>query len=218
MTLHIIITLLLLSSIYLIFNNTQKNIPEGFISLENYPELKILEENFNTICDELNNIIKNGYWSNYDELHGKDVFRNASLENILIEMKKSESKINNKTKNPKWKMFGLIFNKEIIEEHKKYCPKTVELLKSIPYISNAGFSCLEPNKATDIHSDDNDIFYRYQLPLFIPEGDTGFKVNNSTIQYKLNQPFIFDDCYLHQAWNYTNQIRIVLICDIDRKT
>jgi len=169
------------------------------------------------ICEELKNIIKNGYWSNYDDLHGIDVFRNANLENVLIEMKKSESKINKKTDNPKWKMFGLIFNKEIIKEHKKYCPKTIEILKSIPHISNAGFSCLEPNKATNVHSDDNDNFYRYQLPLIIPKGDTAFKVNDSIIQYKPNQPFIFDDCYLHQAWNYTNQIRIVLICDIDRK-
>ena len=130
---------------------------------------------------------------------------------------KSESKINIKTSEPKWKVFGLIFNKNVIEANEKLCPKTIQLLKSIPDIVNAGFSCLEPNKATDLHSDDNDGFYRYQLPLIIPKGDTGFKVNDETIIYETNKPLIFDDTYMHQAWNYTDKIRIVLICDIIRK-
>jgi len=109
----------------------------------------------------------------------------------------------------------LLFNKQPVSEN--LCPKTIELLKSIPCIINAGFSCLEPNKRTDAHSDDNDIYYRYQLPLIVPKGNTGFKVNNTSINYELGKPFIFDDCMSHQAWNDTNEIRVVLICDIDRK-
>ena len=53
-----------------------------------------------------------------------------------------------------------------------------------------------------------------QLPIIVPDGDTGFLVNNTKIKYSVNKPFIFNDSYLHQAWNYTNNIRIVLICDI----
>ena len=129
---------------------------------------------------------------------------------------KSESKINTETNDPKWKVFGLIFNKNIIELNEKLCPQTTQLLKSIPDIINAGFSCLEPNKSTDSHSDDNKDFYRYQLPLIVPDGDTGFKSDNETINYKVNEPFIFNDSIIHQAWNNTNKIRVVLICDIIR--
>ncbi len=190
---------------------------ENFIKLNQYPELDILKDNYDIIISELNNILKKGYWSNYDDLHKKDIFRNNDINNVINQLTKSESKVKTSTKKPKWKVFGLIFNKNILEINEKLCPKTIQLLKSIPCVINAGFSCLEPNKSTDIHSDDNKDFFRYQLPLIIPKGDTGFKVNNQTIKYKINQPFIFDDCNEHQAWNYTNNIRVVLICDIERK-
>lgn len=214
----IIYIILILCSIYFLIKKDKETfILDDFIPLSNYPELDIIKENSSIILEELNYILKNSYWSNYDELHGKDVFRNNDLKYIVTEMTKSESKIEEKTNNPKWKMFGLLFNKQSIDFNKEYCPKTISLLKSIPCIINAGFSCLEPNKTTDAHSDDNTEFYRYQLPLIIPKGDTGFKVNDSVINYKFNQPFIFDDCMTHMAWNNTDKIRVVLICDIDRK-
>lgn len=209
-----ILTLSLFLLIYTKINNDKNDKLEDFISLNNYTELNILNENFKVILEELNYILDNGLWSNYDDLHGKDIFRNKPIEFVLSEMKNSETKVEKKTNNPKWKMFGLLFNKQSITEN--LCPKTIQLLKSIPYVVNAGFSCLEPNKRTDLHSDDNDEFYRYQLPLIIPKGNTGFKVNNSIINYELSKPFIFDDCMSHQAWNETNEIRVVLICDIKR--
>jgi hypothetical protein len=214
-----IIIIIIIFSLYYLFikNNNDTIILNDFILLSNYPELKILTDNSSVILEELNFIIKNGLWSNYDDLHGKDVFRNNNLDYVLSEMTKSESKVEENTKNPKWKMFGILFNKQSINLNWDYCPKTVSLLKSIPYIINAGFSCLEPNKSTDEHSDNNEFFYRYQLPLIVPEGNTGFKVNTSVIKYKINEPFIFDDCMTHMAWNYTNKIRVVLICDIDKK-
>ncbi len=213
----IFIMTLSLSLLLISKNNIEQNyiFEEDFISLNNYPELNILNDNYKIILEELNYILENGLWANYDDLHGKDIFRKGNMEYVLSEMKNSETKVEKNTKNPKWKMFGLLFNKQSINEN--LCPKTIELLKSIPCVINAGFSCLEPNKRTDVHSDDNDIYYRYQLPLIVPKGNTGFKVNNTSINYELGKPFIFDDCMSHQAWNDTNEIRVVLICDIDRK-
>jgi len=213
----IFIMTLSLSLLLISKNNIEQNyiFEKDFISLNNYPELNILNDNYKIILEELNYILENGLWANYDDLHGKDIFRKGNMEYVLSEMKNSETKVDKITKNPKWKMFGLLFNKQPVSEN--LCPKTIELLKSIPCIINAGFSCLEPNKRTDAHSDDNDIYYRYQLPLIVPKGNTGFKVNNTSINYELGKPFIFDDCMSHQAWNDTNEIRVVLICDIDRK-
>jgi aspartyl/asparaginyl beta-hydroxylase (cupin superfamily) len=203
---------------YYIKNPDAEKISEdNFISLNKYPELDILKVNHGIICQELNHILEKGLWSNYDDLHKKDIFRNNDMKGIMNELTKSESKVNAETTEPKWKVFGLIFNKNALESNEKFCPNTIQLLKSIPCIINAGFSCLEPNKSTDVHSDNNEGFFRYQLPLIIPKGDTGFKVNNESIKYEINEPFIFDDCNEHQAWNYTNKIRVVLICDIERK-
>ena len=216
---HFIIFIILFFCIVYCIQNTNVNnkFSENFITLDKYSEMDILKKNHEVICSEINHILEKGYWSNYDDLHKKDIFRNKDLKTIVNELTKSESKVDEETKEPKWKVFGLIFNKNVLETNEKLCPKTIQLLKSIPCVINAGFSCLEPNKSTDLHSDDNEDFYRYQLPLIIPEGDTGFKVNGESIKYKINEPFIFDDCNDHQAWNYTNKIRVVLICDIERK-
>lgn len=216
----VIYIFLLFCLICFISNKKQESfntIIDDFIPLTNYPELNILEQNTSIILDELDYILKNEYWSNYDDLHGKDVFKNNDINYVMNELIKSESKINEQPIEPKWKMFGLIFNKQSLDKNIDVCPITISLLKSIPCVINAGFSCLEPNKTTDLHSDDNNNFYRYQLPLIIPSGDTGFTVNKSTISYKLNEPFIFNDSNMHQAWNNTNKIRVVLICDIHRK-
>ncbi len=202
---------------YKIKSNTNSIVHENFVSLSKYPELDILKQNHKIILDELNYILENGLWSNYDDLHKKDIFKNNDINTIVNELSKSESKVNIKTENPQWKVFGLLFNSNALESNEKLCPNSVNLLKSIPCIINAGFSCLEPNKSTDVHSDDNEDLFRYQLPLIVPKGDTGFKVNDSIINYKINEPFIFDDCNDHQAWNYTDKIRVVLICDIKRK-
>ena len=102
--------------------------------LSKYPELEILKKNHKVIIEELNNILKNGYWSNYDDLHKKDIFINGDLNSVMEHLAKSESKINTETCNRKWKVFGLIFNKNIIELNEKSCPKTIQLLKSIPNI------------------------------------------------------------------------------------
>lgn len=213
---HFIICIILI--IILLYFTINKNNSNCFISLTNYPELNKLKENYTTILEELNYILKNKLWSNYDDLHRKDIFKNNDENTIIKELEKSKSKIEEQTNEPKWKLYGLVLNKKVIEYNTIYCPKTVEILKSIPYVINAGFSCLEPNKSTDIHSDDNEMFYRYQLPIIIPKGDTGFKVNDCVIKYNANKPFIFDDNNLHQAWNKTDNIRIVLICDIIKKT
>jgi hypothetical protein len=216
-TIYIIYIVLFFSTIFYINSLYTNNYPENFININKYPELNVLSENHKVILSELKKILKNGLWSNYDDLHKKDIFRNSSVEEVIQKLSKSESKVNIETQEPKWKVFGLIFNKNIIEKNKEFCPNTVNLLKSIPCIVNAGFSCLEANKATDIHSDDNIDFFRYQLPLIVPEGDTGFTSNNYSIKYKINEPFIFNDSFEHHAWNYTNKIRVVLICDIERK-
>jgi aspartyl/asparaginyl beta-hydroxylase (cupin superfamily) len=118
-------------------NNNNNN--KTTISLLNYPKLNILTDNYYLIIKELNVILENGLWNDYKDLHKKDIFRNANIEEVQNKLTKSQSKINNNTKNPKWKIFGLIFNKSVIESNIQSCPNTMKILQSIPYIINAGF-------------------------------------------------------------------------------
>jgi beta-hydroxylase len=42
-------------------------------------------------------------------------------------------------------------------------------------------------------------------------------MNDEIKMWDMNNYFIFDDTYDHQAWNYTDENRIVLILDILKK-
>jgi len=207
--LHILIFLFIISTVIYFICNTKK--PTNFISLQKYPEMDILVQNHDIILSELNYVLKNSLWTNYDNLHKKNIFQESTNEEIQLKLQNSISKISTNTSTPSWKIYGLLLNKEEIENN---CSITKQLLQSIPYVINAGFSCLEAGKITDYHSDNNLNYYRYQLPLIVPDGDAKFRLVNEIIEYVPNEPFIFDDSKLHQAWNLTNGIRIVLIVDI----
>jgi hypothetical protein len=175
-----------------------------------YPELNILIENNHIIINELNNIITSNKWILYDDLHHKSLFKNNTINDIFKTLKSKETTLNSSDK-PTWKLYGLLFNRQIYNND---CPNTIKMLLNIPSVINAGFSCLEPGKYTDYHTDNNDNFFRVQIPLVIPDGNCKFKIKNKILDWK--KPFIFNDNCFHQAWNLTQYNRFVLILDIQR--
>ena len=203
----LILTLLI---IYWIFLFKKHN--KCLINIDNYPELIEIEKYKNIIFNDLINILNNK-WSTYDDYHNQRIF--DSNNNDVIDKLKNTEKYLNSTDLPEWKLYGLILNGMPITDK---CPNTINLLLKNKKIINAGFSCLEPGKVTDVHSDNNINWYRYQLPLIIPHGDCKFKLQKEDSFEILNwsKPFIFDDCCLHQVWNNTNKNRYVLIVDIKR--
>jgi len=106
-------------------------------------------------------------------------------------------------------------------------------------ILNAGFSILEPGCKIGSHCDYNNLFYRLHIPLIIPDVNNkyinGNKFNTNTFiekadtenlcvlqvenDYRIwtnDEYFIFDDTCQHDAWNNTDQIRIILIVDLEK--
>jgi aspartyl/asparaginyl beta-hydroxylase (cupin superfamily) len=53
------------------------------------------------------------------------------------------------------------------------------------------------------------------LPLIVPPG-CGFRVGNEVRQWEEGKLLIFDDTIEHEAWNDSNEDRVVLIFDIWR--
>ena len=86
----IVYIMVLVVLIYYTFSYKQENMTiSNFIPLSKYPELEILKKNHKVILKELNNILKNGNWSNYDDLHKKDIFRNGNLNSVMEHLVKS---------------------------------------------------------------------------------------------------------------------------------
>lgn len=51
------------------------------------------------------------------------------------------------------------------------------------------------------------------VPLIIPD-NCGFRVGNTTRQWTPGKAWVFDDTIEHEAWNESDQLRVVLIFDI----
>ena len=78
---------------------------------------------------------------------------------------------------------------------------------------NAGFSCLEAGYRLHPHAGYDPTLYRTHLGLRIPSGECALRVDGEARSWEAGKTLMFDDTYLHEAWNLTPEHRIVLIVD-----
>jgi aspartyl/asparaginyl beta-hydroxylase (cupin superfamily) len=51
------------------------------------------------------------------------------------------------------------------------------------------------------------------VPLIVPPG-CGFRVGETTREWTVGEAFVFDDTIEHEAWNDSDELRVVLIVDL----
>jgi len=121
----------------------------------------------------------------------------------------------------KWSMIPLIRNGRVVEEFACQCPETMKLageldLPRIGMISpSLYFSVLEPGSRIAPHIGITNARLIAHFPLIVPE-NCGFKVGEETRQWEVGKALVFDDMTMHEAWNDSDRIRIVLIADLWR--
>lgn len=121
--------------------------------------------------------------------------------------------------NRDWTAIHLLQNGHRIEANAGHCPKTLELLSGVaqPEIPNASpnamFSLLAPKTRIPPHTGVANVRLVAHLPLIVPEG-CGFRVGGTTIEWKVGQAIVFDDTIEHEAWNDSDELRVVLIFDL----
>lgn len=122
------------------------------------------------------------------------------------------------TTDNKWKVFSLYLFGQRVEENCKKCPKTVALLQAIPELKSAMFSVLAAHKHIPTHRGFYNGLLRYHLGIQVPLNDKqcGIKVDNDVEYWAEGKGFIFDDTIKHEAWNYTDDTRVVLVIDVER--
>lgn len=115
-----------------------------------------------------------------------------------------------------WKVFGL-FNfprGEPLEANIARCPLTASLVRDhIPTHGAAGFSMLRPKTRIKPHEGYRGQFLRCHLGLKIPPGDCGLKVQDETRRWEAGKVLVFDDRLIHEAWNMTDEERVILLID-----
>jgi beta-hydroxylase len=79
------------------------------------------------------------------------------------------------------------------------------------------FAVLNSGKSLARHHDPFALSVRYSLGLATPNDDKcGLVVNGEHYTWRDGDSIIFDQTYLHSAYNHTDQPRIILMTDIDR--
>ena len=119
----------------------------------------------------------------------------------------------------RWSTFFLLRNGARIEEHLVRCPKTAALLEAAPlcqipaHAPTAFFSVLAPKTRIPPHTGVANTRFIVHLPLVVPPS-CGFRVGAETRAWREGSAWVFDDTFEHEAWNESDEPRIVLIFDV----
>jgi len=122
-------------------------------------------------------------------------------------------------KSPRWSAFHLYKMGKLVEENAARCPRTMKSLEGAPQPDQPGrtpsamFSLLKPRTRIPPHNGVTNARLVTHLPLIVPEG-CGFRVGNETREWVPGKAWVFDDTIEHEAWNDSDQLRVVLIFDI----
>jgi tetratricopeptide (TPR) repeat protein len=124
-------------------------------------------------------------------------------------------------RSPDWNVFHLIRYGEIEPLNAAACPRTLEAMVGPHQPDVAGitpnlmFSLLAPRTRIPPHHGVANFRVVLHLPLIVPR-DCFFRVGADTRQWVEGEPWVFDDCIEHEAWNDSDELRVVLIADLWR--
>jgi len=120
-----------------------------------------------------------------------------------------------------WRMF--ILKAYGVEQPRNMaaCPRLAALVREIPEVLSASFSFLGPRKHIPPHRGPIRGILRFYMMLSMPRAEDGapaavLKVDD--VEYRLNegQFLLWDDTFQHEAWNDSDEVRIVLSLDVWR--
>jgi beta-hydroxylase len=167
-----------------------------FVDAAAFPQLKPLIENWKTIRDE------------GERLWEKGMVRPATGDNDLgfhTFFKRG------------WTRFYLSWYGHVPPSAAESCPKTIEVLKAAPAVKGAMFTVLPPGAKLGRHRDPFAGSLRLHLGLKTPNSDACWiEVDGQRKSWRDGEAMVFDETYVHEALNETDQHRLILLCDFER--
>lgn len=123
--------------------------------------------------------------------------------------------------NPDWGAFHLISHGKVQAENAARCPRTMQALEGLPltHMKNrspsAMFSLLRPGTRIPPHHGLVNTRLICHLPLIVPP-QCGLRVGNDRREVVEGKAWVFDDSIEHEAWNLSDQVRVILLFEIWR--
>jgi aspartate beta-hydroxylase len=118
-----------------------------------------------------------------------------------------------------WDAFFFHRHGKAFPEHLAACPATAQALSQVPLTRIADhapevlFSVLAPRTHIKPHHGVTNTRVVTHLPLIIPQGDCKLVVAGQAHAWEEGRCVTFDDTFLHEAWNRSDDTRVVLILD-----
>ena len=169
-----------------------------FLSAEHFPQVRLLEVNWQAIRDDLDQVLK----------RPQDIptFHEMSPDQARISF------------GDNWKTFAFYVFGQRIEENCNACPHTAQMLDNLPNLQNAWFSILAPGYHIPPHRGPTKAVVRCHLGLQIPSPEEAcwIRVGDQVGHWQSGRCLCFDDTYEHEVRNATDQARVVLFLDLDR--
>ena len=120
----------------------------------------------------------------------------------------------------RWSSYHLHRHGERMEEHCRRCPRTAAALAALPLMEipehspEALFSILRAGTHIPPHTGVINGRLTVHLPLIVPKDCGALKAGGEARGWEEGRCLVFDDSFMHEAWNSSTQDRAVLIFDI----
>jgi aspartate beta-hydroxylase len=121
-----------------------------------------------------------------------------------------------------WRVFMLKAYGVEFAQNMARCPALSRLVKATPDVLSASFSLMAPHKHIPAHRGPFRGILRFTMSLVMPRRPDGtpatvLKVAGAEFRLPEGQPIVWDDTYVHEAWNESTEWRIALVMDIRRR-
>jgi aspartate beta-hydroxylase len=173
---------------------------------ELFPWHAELEKHTDTIREELRGVL--------EQPIGVEPFLGTNDNKLL----KEQNLLDGTRGEAQWNSFFFHRHGEVFEQNARRCPRTSEILDSLPLVHIRGhapevlFSILTPGSHILKHHGVTNTRLVTHLPLIIPE-DCAISVGGVDHAWQEGRCVTFDDTFEHEAWNHSDKVRAVMILD-----
>ena len=184
----------------LLYAATEPRARKPFMDAAQFPELSLLQENWEVIRDEGLALQEAGYFDDRNQA-------GASKYDVGF---RSFFKYG-------WRRFYLKWYGYHHDSAVETCPRTTEILRKAGAVNGAMFSLLPPRAILSRHNDPAACSLRYHLGLATPNVDECFiSVDGQINSWRDGEAMMFDETYIHNVRNDTDESRLILMCDVER--
>jgi beta-hydroxylase len=164
--------------------------------LKNFPSLSILNNNWEMIRGEALALERN------ELIKGSDKYNDIGFNSFFRRG---------------WKRFYLKWYNDFHPSAHQHCRQTIDLLKKLPEVKAAMFVVLPAGSDLPEHRDPYAGSLRYHLGLITPNSEEcRIVVDGQPYFWKDGEAVLFDETYIHHAFNKTDKDRLILFCDVER--